>query len=187
MQTFMPFDVLEMSVDCLDRRRCANQANEATIIANTLLGKYEGGWPHHPATKMWRGYEYALLEYAFLCAERAVREGWVPRDYAAVPKIRRLLEALVALPETNLGLPPWMGDEDFHLSHRSNLLAKDPEHYRTFWPDMPDTIPYLWPRLASDGLDYVLTTTDGRGREVLDGYRRRKRSWLSRLLSVGRS
>ena len=46
-------------------------------------------------------------------------------------------------------LPSWVGDEELHLSHRSNLLAKDPEFYRgrfteLFGPE-PDDLPYLWP------------------------------------------
>jgi hypothetical protein len=41
--------------------------------------------------------------------------------------------------------PPWLGNEDFHRSHRSNLLRKYPEHYRQFWPDEPDNLPYFWP------------------------------------------
>ena len=42
-------------------------------------------------------------------------------------------------------LPPWLGDEDIHLSHRSALVRKDPDHYRPFFPDVPDDLPYVWP------------------------------------------
>jgi hypothetical protein len=42
-------------------------------------------------------------------------------------------------------LPPWLGDEDLHLSHRSALVRKDPEHYRPHFPDVPDDLPYVWP------------------------------------------
>ena len=42
-------------------------------------------------------------------------------------------------------LPPWLGDADFHRSHRSALLRKDPAHYRPFFPDVPDDLPYVWP------------------------------------------
>ena len=41
--------------------------------------------------------------------------------------------------------PPWLGDAPFHLSHRSNLLRKMPEHYRQFWPAERDDLPYVWP------------------------------------------
>jgi hypothetical protein len=46
-------------------------------------------------------------------------------------------------------LPSWVGNEALHLSHRSNLLAKDPEYYRPRFADRfgpePDDLPYLWP------------------------------------------
>ena len=31
-------------------------------------------------------------------------------------------------------LPPWLGEEAVHVSHRSSLLRKDPAHYRRFFP-----------------------------------------------------
>jgi hypothetical protein len=45
-------------------------------------------------------------------------------------------------------LPPWLGDAAFHRSHQSALVRKDPQHYRRFFPDVPDDLPYVWP--ASD-------------------------------------
>lgn len=44
-----------------------------------------------------------------------------------------------------LDVPPWLGDEAFHLSHRSNLVRKDPGHYRPIFGDIPDGLPYIWP------------------------------------------
>ena len=43
-------------------------------------------------------------------------------------------------------VPPWLGDEDFHRSHQSNLIRKNPEHYRPiFGDDVPDNLEYVWP------------------------------------------
>jgi hypothetical protein len=43
-------------------------------------------------------------------------------------------------------LPSWWGDEAVHRSHRSSLLRKDPEHYRSrFEPGLPDDLEYVWP------------------------------------------
>ena len=42
-------------------------------------------------------------------------------------------------------LPPWLGDAAFHRSHQAALVRKDPEHYRRFFPDVPDDLPYVWP------------------------------------------
>jgi hypothetical protein len=42
-------------------------------------------------------------------------------------------------------LPPWLGDEAFHESHRSALVRKDPEVYADLFPGVPDDLPYVWP------------------------------------------
>jgi hypothetical protein len=42
-------------------------------------------------------------------------------------------------------LPRWLGDPDFHRSHQSSLLRKDPEHYGPMFPGVPDDLPYVWP------------------------------------------
>lgn len=42
-------------------------------------------------------------------------------------------------------MPPWFGREDFHASHRSNLLRKHPDWYRQFGWYEPDDLPYVWP------------------------------------------
>lgn len=45
----------------------------------------------------------------------------------------------------DMKVPPWLGDERVHASHRSNLLRKDPVWYGQFdWTDNP-TDPYVWP------------------------------------------
>jgi integrase len=41
-------------------------------------------------------------------------------------------------------LPHWLGNEEFHLSHRSNLLRKDFDYYSKHgWTDNPED-PYVW-------------------------------------------
>jgi hypothetical protein len=42
-------------------------------------------------------------------------------------------------------LPPWLGDDAVHRSHRSALLRKDPDRYRPLFGDVPDDLPYVWP------------------------------------------
>ena len=46
-------------------------------------------------------------------------------------------------------LPAWLGDEELHRSHRSNLIAKDPAFYRARFAERfgadPDDLPYVWP------------------------------------------
>lgn len=109
-------------------------------ILRALQGK-STGWANHPATRMWRGHESALVRYG-----EAVCLEWLRRGYrdTVLEKIR----ALVAdgSPDRD---PPWLGDEAFHRSHRSNLLRKAPEHYAGLLGfDVPDDLPYVWPEGA---------------------------------------
>jgi hypothetical protein len=145
MQTFMPHPSFRESAEVLDNKRLGKQRSECKIILKTLLGTYkkEGrkGWPHHPATKMWAGYEKSLWWYTWnVCLV------WRSRGYDDT--VADWLESIKSeMPRHPVPSeePPWFGDEAFHLSHRSNLIRKDPNHYRHLWPDIPDDLPYVWP------------------------------------------
>ena len=148
MQTFLPFRDYEESAEALDNTRLHNQFNEAYIIANTLLGAYPKGWKNHPATRMWVGAEGSLTDYMM----KIVRE-WDRRRAEAGKeiistghwtKIRALCSEIPD--QKRWATPAWLGDERLHSSHRSNLIRKDPDHYRVRlgWKD-DDDIPYWWP------------------------------------------
>lgn len=144
MQTFLPYPSFEDSAKALDDKRLRNQRNEAKVILSTLLGLYPptsrgyaGGWPNHPATKMWIGHEEALCRYGIAICAEALYRGWVNGDLTI------FFESYLAkLPKT--GDPVWVGCEKFHASHRSNLLRKDPT-YQQKWPHEPNNLPYVWP------------------------------------------
>jgi hypothetical protein len=43
-------------------------------------------------------------------------------------------------------IPPWLSDERLPLSHRGNLMRKDPEFYGQYgWTDADPQAPYFWP------------------------------------------
>jgi hypothetical protein len=145
MQTFLPYPSFRKSAKVLDDKRLGKQRSECVIIMKTLLGVYEKegrkGWPHHPATKMWAGYEKSLWWYAWnVCL--------VWRDRGHHDTVADWLDGIkTSLPADPIPSeePPWFGNEEFHRSHRSNLLRKMPEHYRQYWPDERDDLPYIWP------------------------------------------
>jgi len=57
-----------------------------------------------------------------------------------------MLDRLLAERNTlNPEMPPWLGDDDFHSSHRANLLRKDSEHYGEFGWQEDSSLPYVWP------------------------------------------
>jgi hypothetical protein len=51
---------------------------------------------------------------------------------------------LVGLPDS-IEMPPWVGDDRVHASHRSNLLRKDLEYYSKYRWKEPRDMEYYWP------------------------------------------
>jgi hypothetical protein len=152
MQTFLPYPDFAQSAQALDRRRLGKQRVEALQVLRGLI-RPGYGWRHHPAVKMWAGYEEALVRYGLdVCAEWG-RSGSsdtcaasLTADLAAAcgTVAVRSQRELAAAGE----VPPWLGDEALHLSHRASLLRKDPDFYRPRFGDVPTDLPYVWP--ASD-------------------------------------
>lgn len=139
MQTFLPYPDFDLCASLLDWKRLGSQRKEAKQILNAL--RFGTGWIHHPATKMWTGYEFQLCEYAsHMCAE------WIARGY-----IDNQLNIFLEIQDeyNDTGMPPWMGDEEFHESHRSKLMMKKPEHYS--FPNTRPNLPYIWPVLDGNG------------------------------------
>ncbi|MCF3964529.1 MSMEG_6728 family protein [Streptomyces fuscigenes] len=157
MQTFLPCPGFAASAGVLDPRRLGKQRVEALQVLRGLTVPGHG-WRHHPAVRMWAGYEEALVRYglevcrvwteggrADTCATKLTAGFAAHRPGAPV----RATDVLAAAGE----LPPWLGDEAFHLSHRSALVTKDPAYYRPRFPDVPSGLPYVWPRSDRDPRD----------------------------------
>lgn len=137
MQTFLPYASFSESAKVLDRQRLGKQRVETWQILRALCSG--AGWMNHPVTKMWRGHASCLATYGIvICTE------WIERGYRDT-MLPRFDPYLTDEPIS----PSWLGDEAFHRSHRSNLLRKNPTHYREFWPDEPDDLPYVWPVMMS--------------------------------------
>lgn len=133
MQTFLPYANFEKSLKSLDSRRLGKQRVEAHQILNILLNRTKTkGWRNHPAVKMWKGHSNALKLYF----NQAVEE-WISRGYQNNMKLEEIRGKIV--------LPKWIGDENFHSAHRSNLLRKDEKYYSQFgWKELPNLL-YVWP------------------------------------------
>jgi hypothetical protein len=102
------------------------------------------GWQSHPAVMMWRGHVEALVAYAEAC-----NADWEGRGHRDTTRLQILEFAPSVRDQPALAaaglLPPWLGDDELHRSHQSALVRKNPEHYRRFFPNVPDDLPYLWP------------------------------------------
>jgi hypothetical protein len=145
MQTFLPVADFAETARLLDSPRLGKQRVETLQVLRALeLPDY--GWANHPVVTMWRGHTAGLVVYG-LTMVRAWRErGFADSTEALIAEFAPDAAAMTQPEATAAGLlPSWVGDEELHLSHRSNLLAKDPGFYRPRFPGDPDDLPYKWP------------------------------------------
>lgn len=135
MQTFLPYPEFQETARCLDPKRLGNQCWRET---KTLI---TGGWPNHPASKMWQGHFGYLALYGYHLAVELRRRG-----YRTAGNWVRYYYGLYRDKFADETDPPyWLGATEFHLCHQSNLLRKDPEWYGQFGWEVPSTLPYIWP------------------------------------------
>jgi hypothetical protein len=131
---------------------------------------------------MWRGHGLALVAYTLVMCDE-----WVERGYKDSVRQKVLDEVAAAMqldPQTIEGmchqdvlagtaerrqaeLPPWLGREDLHASHRSNLLRKDSVWYGQFGWTEPHDIEYVWP-VPKDVEDTASTDTPTRKKPMPD-------------------
>ncbi|MGL4176195.1 MAG: MSMEG_6728 family protein [Dermatophilaceae bacterium] len=147
MQTFLPYPDPRASAAVLDDRRLGKQRVETFQVLRALTWPTYA-WKNHPAVRMWRGFVPGLVAYGLACVDE-----WRARGRADATRTALLEFTAGAEPEWNAlhdagELPPWVGDEVLHLSHRSALVRKNPEHYRPHFGDIPDDLPYVWPDAA---------------------------------------
>jgi len=115
MQTFLPYAEFERSAQVLDYRRLGKQRVETWQLIRAINGETRG-WRNHPAAVMWRDHVPALAVYgATMCHE------WIRRGYkdSMLPRF----ELIISGHSEDLQMPPWLGNENFHISHQSNLLT----------------------------------------------------------------
>jgi hypothetical protein len=132
MQTFLPYNDFVETANCLDYRRLGKQRVECVQIITTLVNNY-GGWLKHPAVKMWTNNIECLKLYTNICIDE-----WIKRGY------KNTMRKFV-VDEQSISYPSWFGDEEFHNSHKSNLLRKDELFYSKYNWEVSNNLPYKWP------------------------------------------
>lgn len=161
MQTFVPLFGSADTAHVLDRARLNKQALEGWQILMNLVQldpqgnhRVSKGWSNHPAVKMWRGHEGALVSYIL----KMVLE-WEKRGYKSTIGQKTLQTYIQAvklgrITRENHLYPDWMRNReqfaDIASSHRKALLSKDYEWYSQFgWPEdsgrRPESYDYIWP------------------------------------------
>ena len=151
MQTFLPYPDFKMSAQCLDNKRLGKQRVEVLQILKAISQldlsktnyadayKYYGhgvAWANHPTVKMWYHHEHQLIEYGLeICRE------WQKRAFkdTCFQKIENMYEIFNYADNA-----PFLGNSNFHLSHQSNLLRKDFNHYSQYFKGVSNNLPYQW-------------------------------------------
>lgn len=141
MQTFLPYADFRHAAEVMDNSRLGKQRVEVLQILKAIIDGE--GWIHHPATHMWRGYTNSLVQYGITICNEWRRRG---KADTCLEKI-----ANYEIMSNSYAAPPWLGLEDFHASHRSNLLRKDKTFYGKFGWAEADNLPYCWPLKRDDG------------------------------------
>ena len=146
---FLPYPNFTTTARILDDKRLGKQRVECIQILNALR-KPNYGWTHHPAVKMWRGYEYGLTVYGKVICDEWKRRGFKDTCWGKLDAIQfeilgqnrdyRSTPFEVAHP-----MPKWLDDARLSLSHRGNLIRKDPAHYTKFFPEVEPMEGYWWP------------------------------------------
>lgn len=141
MQTFLPYPSFTATAKCLDYRRLGKQRVETIQILNALLYS-SSGWRNHPVMNMWKGCEVLLCHYGL-----TITSEWISRGYNdnCFNILSHILNEQPSYKKTNIIVPRWFGNYDFHASHRSNLLKKDIIYYSQFGWNEPSDLPYIWP------------------------------------------
>jgi Pyrimidine dimer DNA glycosylase len=148
VQTFLPYPDFAASAAALDNQRLGKQRVEALQVLRALT-RTTYGWKTHPAVRMWAGYPDGVAAYGLAVCVEWVGRGH--RDTCAATIVTDLADAGSPAPRTQAELaaccelPPWLGDDRVHRSHRAALVRKDPEFYGPRFPDADPGIAYFWP------------------------------------------
>lgn len=169
MQTFLPYPIFTESAKCLDNKRLGKQRVECVQLLKALaqgpvclydtkinkyvykpypkINKLPNGYIskktpgyYHPAAQMWVGSEFFLCLYGtIICNE------WIARGFkdTCLDKIKAYERNTFNLANR---IPIWINDDRLYDSHKSNLLRKDFEYYKQFKWNVPDNLPYYWPK-----------------------------------------
>ena len=140
MLTILPHPNFACSAIVLADADLVAQRSDCSIILRELRGS-GGGWASHPAVTMWRDYDRALQLLSDVCLREWVRRGH-PVHPTEVPR---------NLPLESIAMPPWLGDDLLHSSHRGLLLKRRWGHYAPLeWTDTPVTTALFPKDLTND-------------------------------------
>lgn len=148
MQTYLPnvdyaASAWVLATPQLDIQRRHN----LEILTSLLRGT---GNVSHPATLMWRRYEWALMQYQHAICDEYFRRGHEDSYWERSQELYDRYQPRVE----NKAWPYWSSSEILHLSHRSALLREDYTYYIQNWPGAPLDLEMVFPKPVNDYMDF---------------------------------
>lgn len=146
MQTWIPYPDFTRSAIVLSDAHLNQQRKDAFELLDILIAKREK-YSNHNVTRMWRGSEHALWKYlSAMCMEWDDRHQTDNMFNDVAEFMCDALDMGRVDVSNRLYQPWWMGKPGTHQGHRSELLRRDPQHYRDhFGPDESNVLPMMWP------------------------------------------
>jgi len=146
MQTFITHKNMAISAKNLDNKRLGKQRVEALQIFECLMVKESKSYKNksmrnHKAVKMWKGYEKFLLE---VYITEILFEWQIIRGFKNIKCLSKYKKYMKYTEKQSLVKPLWITNE-FIESHRSSLIEKNPQHYKTLFPNTIEKVKCIWP------------------------------------------
>lgn len=133
MQIFLPFPDFEQSCNALDTFRLGKQRIEAFQIWKAVTSQSKKGWANHVVTRMWKDYLVALRKYLVICCRvygsRKTKKGKFCQNTKMLEHIKE--NNLEVQEHETVVMPPWIGDAQFHDSHKAMLYHKGVQNVAT--------------------------------------------------------
>jgi hypothetical protein len=141
MQVFLPYPDFKQSAESLDMKRLGKQRVECLQLLNSIkkINNNEPikGWKNHPCRKLWHNYSNALVVYGQVICTEWKRRGYKDTCFEKISSHYDYSKPYIE--------PSFIGNDDFHRSHRSMLIQKQPEFYRSKFTGTPENLEYIWP------------------------------------------
>lgn len=151
LRTWLPDKSFVSSATLLHDNEVFRVRQHALFILNTLAGR-NNHMRHSPHVVMWRGSELALVSYGVtMCREWRQRGNEDKLEPQILAFGQEGLDTEALSPELHGNRPWWLGNEGFHLSHKSGLIALNPEYYGVLWKNIPPYLPMVTPSPTAPG------------------------------------
>ena len=154
MNTWLPYEDFEKSVECLTDNHLRMQVTDCAKILYWRTGMPIDGRNAsrqqmlHPCVVQWDGYLSYLLDYSLEAMTQAQERTYYGTKKEEINK--RVEQILFIVPTVESRLdnsekPHWLGDKDYHDSHKSNLMRVN-SFYKEYWiTEVNEGLEYVWP------------------------------------------